>query len=332
MGPEGRVPLAQRADRAARACRRRLGIEALIPALRAAAGPAEPASGRVEQQREASLEAPTRRARARASWSSSEPEASAGRGRPAGVEPPARSAGPVVEQQRAVRESCSRAEVVALPRRRASASGPGQGRLHDAARSGAAPEAAPRLRRCRAARRQQLVTERAGPFPGIRCPSSRPWPGACRPGRGKSAVDRSDEDERGTSPSSSRLRPGDRGHDGRLQAGRGRLASPRVSANRAPKAEQEAPRSSPSAQEANDGKGHLAEGLGYAERAVELSPRDVGYRMLLADLYLKNGRFQSAETTFGDVVSLDPSPTPTRAGCGRRRPRRTSEPVARTRG
>ena len=53
-------------------------------------------------------------------------------------------------------------------------------------------------------------------------------------------------------------------------------------------------------------KGDFAGGLGFAERAVELSPRDVGYRMLLADLYLKNGRFQSAETTFEDVRQLDP--------------------------
>ena len=53
-------------------------------------------------------------------------------------------------------------------------------------------------------------------------------------------------------------------------------------------------------------KGEYARGLDYAERAVELSPRDVGYRMILGDLYLKNGRFQSAETTFGDVQRLDP--------------------------
>ncbi|MEO7828073.1 MAG: tetratricopeptide repeat protein, partial [Allosphingosinicella sp.] len=53
-------------------------------------------------------------------------------------------------------------------------------------------------------------------------------------------------------------------------------------------------------------KGDFKEGLGFAERAVELSPRDVGYRMMLADLYLKNGRFQSAESTFADVQQLDP--------------------------
>ncbi|HEY0149325.1 MAG TPA: tetratricopeptide repeat protein [Allosphingosinicella sp.] len=52
--------------------------------------------------------------------------------------------------------------------------------------------------------------------------------------------------------------------------------------------------------------------LGHAERAVELAPRDAGYRMLLADVYLKNGRFASAETTFEDVLALDP--TNVRAG------------------
>jgi Flp pilus assembly protein TadD len=54
-------------------------------------------------------------------------------------------------------------------------------------------------------------------------------------------------------------------------------------------------------------QGNLAEALSFAERAVEYSPRDAGYRMLLADLYLKNGRFVSAEQAFGDVLSLDPA-------------------------
>jgi Flp pilus assembly protein TadD len=52
--------------------------------------------------------------------------------------------------------------------------------------------------------------------------------------------------------------------------------------------------------------GRLADAVAPAEEAVALSPRDVGYRMLLADLYLKSGRFQSAETTYGDVLKLDP--------------------------
>ena len=54
-------------------------------------------------------------------------------------------------------------------------------------------------------------------------------------------------------------------------------------------------------------KGKLSEALPFAEQAVAASPRDAGYRMLLADLYLKNGRYQSAATTYRDVVSLDPS-------------------------
>jgi Flp pilus assembly protein TadD len=52
--------------------------------------------------------------------------------------------------------------------------------------------------------------------------------------------------------------------------------------------------------------GQAAEAIGFAERAVELAPRDSGYRMLLGDLYLKNGRFGSAGTAFGDVLTLDP--------------------------
>jgi Flp pilus assembly protein TadD len=46
--------------------------------------------------------------------------------------------------------------------------------------------------------------------------------------------------------------------------------------------------------------------LPLAERAVELAPRDAGYRMLLADLYIKNGRFASAEATYRDVLELQP--------------------------
>jgi Flp pilus assembly protein TadD len=82
-----------------------------------------------------------------------------------------------------------------------------------------------------------------------------------------------------------------------------RIAS--VSA-KAPRAEQDAASLFAKAQAAVR-KGEYKEGLGFAERAVELSPRDVGYRMILADLYLKNGRFQSAESTFADVQQLDPA-------------------------
>jgi Flp pilus assembly protein TadD len=77
---------------------------------------------------------------------------------------------------------------------------------------------------------------------------------------------------------------------------------------KAPKAEQDAASLFAKAQAAVR-KGEYKEGLGFAERAVELSPRDVGYRMILADLYLKNGRFQSAESTFADVQQLDPANT-----------------------
>lgn len=82
-----------------------------------------------------------------------------------------------------------------------------------------------------------------------------------------------------------------------------RLAS---ASSKAPKAEQDAASLYSKAQ-ATVKKGEYEEGLGFAERAVELSPRDVGYRMILADLYLKNGRFQSAEATFADVRQLDPT-------------------------
>ncbi|HEX9931375.1 MAG TPA: SPOR domain-containing protein [Allosphingosinicella sp.] len=52
-------------------------------------------------------------------------------------------------------------------------------------------------------------------------------------------------------------------------------------------------------------QGNASRALTLAERAVEASPQDVGYRMLLADLYLRNGRFQSAEASYDDVLSLD---------------------------
>jgi Flp pilus assembly protein TadD len=43
------------------------------------------------------------------------------------------------------------------------------------------------------------------------------------------------------------------------------------------------------------------------EKAVELSPQDAGYRKTLAELYLKTGRFVSAEATYADVIKLNPS-------------------------
>jgi Flp pilus assembly protein TadD len=53
-------------------------------------------------------------------------------------------------------------------------------------------------------------------------------------------------------------------------------------------------------------KGDAAKALGLAERAVELSHHDSAYRLLLGDLYLRNGRFLSAETAYGDVLELQP--------------------------
>ena len=54
-------------------------------------------------------------------------------------------------------------------------------------------------------------------------------------------------------------------------------------------------------------QGQLAQAVSLMEQAVSLSPRDIGYRLLLADAYLKSGRFESARATYGDVVTLDPS-------------------------
>lgn len=53
--------------------------------------------------------------------------------------------------------------------------------------------------------------------------------------------------------------------------------------------------------------GQLSAALGDMEQAVALSPRDAGYRLLLAEIYLTSGRFESARATFGDVLELDPS-------------------------
>ena len=54
-------------------------------------------------------------------------------------------------------------------------------------------------------------------------------------------------------------------------------------------------------------QGQFPEALALMENAVALSPRDAGYRLLLAELYMKSGRFDAARTTFADVVELDPS-------------------------
>src|SRR4051812_3585478 len=54
-------------------------------------------------------------------------------------------------------------------------------------------------------------------------------------------------------------------------------------------------------------QGQLASAETALEQAVALSPRDAGYRQLLADIYLKQGRMASARTTYADVLELDPS-------------------------
>lgn len=53
--------------------------------------------------------------------------------------------------------------------------------------------------------------------------------------------------------------------------------------------------------------GRLDEAREAMEQAVALSPRDAGYRLLLADIYLKGGRFASARATYADVLELDSS-------------------------
>jgi len=54
-------------------------------------------------------------------------------------------------------------------------------------------------------------------------------------------------------------------------------------------------------------RGSLPSAIAFAEQAVVLSPRDSGYRFFLGNLYLRSGRFQSAQTSFADVLALDPS-------------------------
>jgi len=53
----------------------------------------------------------------------------------------------------------------------------------------------------------------------------------------------------------------------------------------------------------------LAEAISLLEQAVALSPRDAGYRLMLADAYMKSGRFQSAEGAYRDVLVIDPERT-----------------------
>jgi Flp pilus assembly protein TadD len=52
--------------------------------------------------------------------------------------------------------------------------------------------------------------------------------------------------------------------------------------------------------------GNIGAATRAMEAAVEISPRDAGYRMGLAELYMRTGRFWSAETTFADALALNP--------------------------
>ena len=54
-------------------------------------------------------------------------------------------------------------------------------------------------------------------------------------------------------------------------------------------------------------QGKLTEAVDLIEQAVALSPRDAGYRLLLGDVYLRHGRFESASAAFADVLELDSS-------------------------
>ncbi len=53
-------------------------------------------------------------------------------------------------------------------------------------------------------------------------------------------------------------------------------------------------------------KGQSDKAVSFAEAAVSFQPQDVRYRLLLGETYLTAGRFQSAETSFNDVLDLTP--------------------------
>ena len=71
-------------------------------------------------------------------------------------------------------------------------------------------------------------------------------------------------------------------------------------------------------------RGKVDKAIEIAERAVAATPRDVALRTMLAQAYLKAGRFESAATTFEDAIELgDANPRNVlglalaHAGCGR---------------
>lgn len=51
-------------------------------------------------------------------------------------------------------------------------------------------------------------------------------------------------------------------------------------------------------------EGQLATAVALAERAVENTPNDAGFRSLLGNIYFASGRFASAETAYRDSLSL----------------------------
>jgi Flp pilus assembly protein TadD/cell division septation protein DedD len=54
-------------------------------------------------------------------------------------------------------------------------------------------------------------------------------------------------------------------------------------------------------------QGNTGAALSAMEQAVAAAPRDAGFRLALADIYLRSGRFESARATFADVLELDPA-------------------------
>jgi Flp pilus assembly protein TadD len=58
--------------------------------------------------------------------------------------------------------------------------------------------------------------------------------------------------------------------------------------------------------EAAMAKGKVNVAVDWAERAVAVDPQNASHRFLLAQAYMNAGRFTSAETTFNDVLALNP--------------------------
>jgi Flp pilus assembly protein TadD len=56
--------------------------------------------------------------------------------------------------------------------------------------------------------------------------------------------------------------------------------------------------------------GDIQGGIALAERAVEKTPTDPTFRLLLGNAYLAGGRFASAEAAYKDVLTLDPTQAP----------------------